>query len=116
MDGSAAYWLGANTSFTSSRSSLDILRPPDESIDGSFRRSILDAFDFLNVVDGAGEGDREFELDSSITIVFAGRSSPVYLAEDEVRLREVDRDPESAARVSSPEELDESLTVEDEEN
>ena len=49
-------------------------------------------------------------------IVEARRPSPVGLAEVEACLRDVDRDPESAARVSSPEELDETLTVEEEEN
>ena len=47
-------------------------------------------------------------------IVYAGRSSPVGLTEVEPRMREVDRDPESAERVASPEELDESLMVEEE--
>ena len=51
-----------------------------------------------------------------MTIVDAGRSDLDDLAEVEARLREVDREPDSAARVASPEELDESLTVEDEEN
>ena len=52
----------------------------------------------------------------SMTIVDVGWSSPVGLAEVGARLREADRDPESAARVASPEELDESLAVEDAEN
>ena len=51
-----------------------------------------------------------------MTIVDAGRSDLDDLAEVEARLREVDREPDSTARVASPEELDESLTVEDEEN
>ena len=51
-----------------------------------------------------------------MTIVDARRPSPVGLAEVEARQRDEDHDPESAARVSSPEELDEFLTVEDEEN
>ena len=51
-----------------------------------------------------------------MTIVDAGRSDLDDLAEVEARLREVDRDPDSAARVASPKELDKSLTVEDEEN
>ena len=45
----------------------------------------------------------------------AGQSSRVDLAKGEVRLRKVDRDPESAAWVASPEELDEFLMVFDEE-
>ena len=89
---------------------------PDESLDGSPRRSNWDTLDFLGVVKGAGEEDREMELDSSIKIVDAGRSSSVDLAEDDVRLREVDRDLESAARVAYLEKLDESLMVDDEEN
>ena len=56
------------------------------------------------------------ELYSSMTIVDPHWPSSVGLAEVEARLWDVDRDPESSARVSSPEELDESLTVEDEEN
>ena len=56
------------------------------------------------------------ELISSMTIVDADGSSPVGLAEFDARLREVDRDPESAARVVSSEELDKSPIVEDEEN
>ena len=56
------------------------------------------------------------ELDSSMTIVDARRPTPVGLAEVEARMRDVDRDPVSAARVISPEKLDESLTVKDEEN
>ena len=51
-----------------------------------------------------------------MTIVDPHWPSSVGLAEVEARLWDVDRDPESSARVSSPEELDESLTVEDEEN
>ena len=81
MVGSAAYWLGANRSLTSSGSSLDILRLPDESLDGSPRRSILDTFDFLDIVEQAVEGDRESEMDFSIKIVDTGRSSLVDLAE-----------------------------------
>ena len=83
-----------------------MLRLPDESLDGSPKRSILDTFDFLGVVEGDGEVYRELELDYLMTILDAGRSSPVDSAEFEVRLREVDRDPESAARVASPEELE----------
>ena len=112
MAGNAAYWLGDNRSLTSSRLLLDTLRLPDESFDGSPSRSILDTLDFLGVAEGAVEGDRELELDSSMTVVDARRPSPVGLAEVEARLRDVDRDPESAARVSSPEEMDESFTVE----
>ena len=48
-------------------------------------------------------------------IVDAGRSSSVVLEEVEPRLREVYRDPESAVRLAYPEELDESLLVEDKE-
>ena len=66
---------------------MDVPRLPDESLDGSSRRSILDTFNFLDAVEGEGEGGRELELDSSITIVDAGLSIPVVLAEDEVRLR-----------------------------
>ena len=76
----------------------------------------MDNFNFLDVVEGDDEGYRELELNSSIKIVDAGRSSPVDLAEDDVRLREVDRDLESAARVAYLEKLDESLMVDDEEN
>ena len=93
-----------------------MLRLPDESLDGLPRRSILYTFDFLDVVEGAKERDRELELNFLITIVDAGRSSPVNLAEDEVRPREVNLDPESVERVASPEELDESLMVDDKEN
>ena len=87
---------------TSSRSSLDMLRLSHESLDGSPRRSILDTLDFLEFVDGAGEEDRELELDSSMKIVDAGRSDLDDLAEVEVRLREVDRDSDSAVRVAPP--------------
>ena len=89
---------------------------PDESLDGSPRRSNWDTLDFLGVVKGAGEEDREMELDFSIKIVDVGGLSPVGLAEVEVRLREEDHDPGSAVRVAFPEKLDESTIVEDEEN
>ena len=112
----AAYWLVANRSLISSRLLLYTLRLPDKSLDGSPSISILDTLDFLGVAEGAKEGDRKLELDSSMTTVDANRPSPVVLAEVETRLRDVDRDPESAARVSSPEEPDELLTVEDKEN
>ena len=69
-----------------------MLRLPDESFDGSPRRSILDTFDFFNVVESAGEGYRELELDSFLTNVDACRSSSVDLGEVEARLREVDRE------------------------
>ena len=62
----------------------------------------MDTLDFLGVVDGAGEEDRELELDSSMKIVGAGRSDLDDLAEVEVRLREVDRDSDRAARVAPP--------------
>ena len=113
MAGSAIYCPGGNKLFSSSRSSLDKLRLPDKLLDGSPRRSILDTLDFSRVVDGAGEEDRELGLDSSMTIVDAGLDN---LAEVVARLREVDRDPDSAARVASPEEPDESLKSDDEEN
>ena len=74
MAGSAIYCPVGNKLFTSSRSSLDMLRLLDESLDGSPRRSILNTLDFLGVVDGAGEEYRELELYSSMTIVDAGRS------------------------------------------
>ena len=74
MADSVIYCPEDNRLFTSSQSSLDMLRLPDESLDGSPRRSILKTLDFLVVVDGAGEEDRELELDSSMTIVDAGRS------------------------------------------
>ena len=108
--------MGANRSFKSSRSSLGILRLPDESLDESPRSSIMDTFDFLGVVEVAGEGNRELKPDSSMKIVDAGRSSPVDFAEVKARLREADCDPESAARVASPKELDQSLISKDEEN
>ena len=69
----------------------------------------------MDVVEGAGEGDREFKMDSSITIVDAKRSGTEELTEDEVRLRELGRDRDSAARMKSPEELNEALMVDDEE-
>ena len=116
MDGGAAYCLRANRSFTSSRSSLDKFWLPDESIDGLHKRSFLDSFDFLKEPNVVGEGNRELELNSSMTIVDASVSSPIGLAEVEGRLWKADRDPESAARVVSSKERDELLTVEDEEN
>ena len=91
-----------------------MLRLPEESLDGSPRRSVLDTLDSAGVVDGAEEEDRE--LNSLMTIVDAGRSSLHGIAEVEARVREVDRDLDSAARVSSFEELDESLKSDDEEN
>ena len=51
-----------------------------------------------------------------MTIVVAGWSSPVGLVEVEARLQKVDRETESAARVASSEEMDESLMVQDKEN
>ena len=108
--------MGANRAFTSSRLLLDTLRLTDASLDGLSSRSILDTFDFLGVIKGAGDGDRELELESSMTIVNARRPSPIGLEEAEARLRDVDRDPESAARVSFFEELDELLAVKDKEN
>ena len=116
VDGNAAYWLGANKSFASARLSLDTLSSPDESLDGSPSRSIMDRLDFFEVAEGAEESDRELERGSLMEIVEARRPSSVGLFEVEACLRDVDRDRESAARVSSPEKLDESLTMKDEQS
>ena len=67
-------------------------------------------------VKGLGEGDRELELNSSMTIVDEGGLNLVGVAADEARRWKADRDPESTALVTSSEELDESLIVKDEEN
>ena len=76
---------------------------PDESLYGSSRRSIMDTFELMVIVERAGEVDRRLELDASMTIVDAGRSSSVVLAKVEPSLREVYREPEIAARVAYPE-------------
>ena len=55
------------------------------------------------------------ELDASTKTVDENGLSPVKLAEDEERRGISDCDLESVARVASPEELDDSLMVEDEE-
>ena len=76
----------------------------------------MDNLDFLGVIDGAGEEDSELELENSMKIVDARRSSLDDLADVIARLREVDRDPDSAAQMTFPEELDGSLKSDDEEN
>ena len=81
VDGNAAYWPGANRLFTSSRSSLNILRLPDESLGGSPKRSTFDFFRDFNV---AGEEDRELELDSCMMIVDETGSSLVELVADKL--------------------------------
>ena len=70
---------------------------PDESLDGSRRRSTLDTFDFLEAMEGVGEEGRDHEPDSLMTIVDEGEESPVGVAAGEARRREAYRDLESAA-------------------
>ena len=82
----AAYWLGANRSFTSARLSLDTLRLLDKSLDGSPSRSTMDHLNFLEVAEGSGEGDRELELNFLMKIVDARRPIPAGLSEVEAFL------------------------------
>ena len=58
--------------------------------------------DVLGEVKGVGEGDRELELDSSMTIVDEGGLSLVGVAADEARRKEADCESKSTARVAIP--------------